>query len=164
MTITNPPGRPPELSEEVQARIFTALPQVLIQRQVAFAAMIHPNTLNNWILRGEKDQSENIDSVYAQFWGKYHSLRAACLAEKLNHLAACPKNYGALTWTLERCFREDCGPEAQEIRELRELFTKILPLLSKGATIDEPQETTNQAEPQGQAPQGARRKAGEGYT
>lgn len=164
MTISNPPGRPCELTEEVQVRIFTALPQVLIQRQVAFAAMIHPSTLNTWLTSGDKDQIEGVDSIYAQFSYKYHSLRAACLAEKLRFLSACPKNYGALTWTLEKCFREDCGPEAAEIRELREMFLKILPLLSKGVASNESEETNDKTQPQREAPQGVRRERGQVYT
>lgn len=165
MTVSNAPGRPTELTEEVQARIFISLPKVLIQRQVAFAAMVHPSTLQTWLNRGEKDQLEGVESIYAQFSCKYLSLRAAEIAWRIYELGRCPDNLRGLTWVLERCFREDFGAEAAEIKELRELFTQILPLLSKGIADDEQQQKADdQTEPQGQAAQSARRERGQAYT
>ncbi len=130
--ISSPTGRPSELTDEVKARLLEAVPLVIIPNQIAAYAKVPKQSLHNWLKRGQNDSIEGIASHYAQFWDEFKSLQAQVVREKLELLSTCPKNYGAITWILEKCFREDFGADSDEMRELRELFKLILPLIGKG--------------------------------
>lgn len=130
--ISSPIGRPSELTDEVKARLLQAVPLVIVPNQVAAYAKVPKSSLKNWLKRGESDLNEHIDSTYAQFWAEFKAIQAQVVREHIALLRTCPKNYGALTWILEKCFREDFGADSEEMRELRDLFKLILPLLGKG--------------------------------
>jgi len=114
----NSPGRPSELTPAVQKRLLDAVPHVIIPAQVAAMARVPKQSLHEWLSRGEKDSLEGIDSVYAQFSDDYLAARAKIVQETIAFLKCCPKNYQALTWILERCFRKDFGSDSDEIKEL----------------------------------------------
>jgi len=130
--ISNSPGRPSELTEEVKARVLAAVPEVIIQNQIALRARIPKQTLSTWLVRGKSDKNAGIDSIYAQFSDDFYYAQTEVVKQTLDFLRCCPKNYGSLTWILEKCFREDFGADSDEMRELRELFKMILPLIGKG--------------------------------
>jgi sugar-specific transcriptional regulator TrmB len=127
MNISNGPGRPSELTEEIKARILEAVPEVLVQAQIAKRSKIPKQTLNTWLTRGISDKKEGIDSIYAQFSDDYNYALSQVVKEMLDYLKRPIKNYGSMTWVLERCFREDFGSEGPEIRELRDLFKQAFP-------------------------------------
>lgn len=129
-------GRPSELTDEVYARLIEAVPLVMIQAQVAAYCKIPKSSLCTWLTRGEKDLENQIDSIYAQFSNDYHKARSQIIRHNLAFLSTCPKNFQAVTWIMEKCFREDFGKESDELRELRSLFIQILPQLTKGALND----------------------------
>jgi len=114
----NSPGRPTELTPIVKQRILEAVPQVIIPAQVAALARVPKQTLSDWLIRGDKDIKAGTDSIYAQFSDDFKHAQAKIVQETLAFLRCCPKNYQALTWILERCFRKDFGSDSEEIKEL----------------------------------------------
>jgi hypothetical protein len=114
----NSPGRPTELTKEVHARLIEAVSHVIIPSQVAAYARVPRTTLLEWLQRGEKDSSAHIDSIYAQFSSDFIQAQSEIVKETIAFLRSCPKNYQALIWLLERCFRKDFGSDSEEIKEL----------------------------------------------
>lgn len=130
---SNGDGRPSDLTDEVKARVLSAIPEVIVQAQVANRARIPKSTLCTWLSRGKKEQQQGIDSIYSQFSNDYYSKLSDVLKEILDKLREGPKSYGAYTWLLERCFREDFGAESEDIKLLKALvYETILPIVGKG--------------------------------
>lgn len=128
----NPAGRPSDLTPELLNQIINAVPRVIIQSQVAKLVKTTKQNISLWLKRGEIDQKENKRTIYREFYDEFYAAQARVVEEKLASLGKCPRNYQALTWILEKCFREDFGSESEEIRQLKALFVKILPVLEKG--------------------------------
>lgn len=125
-------GRPTTLTQDVHIAILDAIPKVLIKSQIAALAGITRQKLQYWLERGEKELHENKLTEYAHLFYDYSQSRARCVQELLERVRKAPDNYKALCWILERCFREDFGEDSEELKELRALFTRILPLIGKG--------------------------------
>lgn len=120
------------LDQELIDSIIFAVPQVIVQNQVAAFCGIHRMNLSSWLKRGDEEHLNGIESVFSQLAVRYHETRSHVVKNLVFELKQCPKNYQALVWLLEKCFREDFGSESEEIRELRQMFIQILPLLGKG--------------------------------
>ena len=164
VTFHYPEGRRTKLDNELIEQILTAIPQVLIQSQVAAMCYIPRQTLNEWLNRGQRESLNNQETIFAQLADRYHAVKAAVLREHLMWLRLCPKNYQALTWILEKCFREDFGAESEELRELREIFKQLLPLLGKGGLLNGKKVDTENAHEEGSATQGTGSANGEENT
>lgn len=141
MNLSNGVGTPLRLTDEVKERILCAVPEVIVQNQVAYRAKVPKSSLDRWLKNGKHDSELGINSIFSQLWEEYNRLRTDVIVESLQTLRSCPKNYQALTWILEKCFREDFGAESVELKELKLLFMKILPLLGKGESHHASEET-----------------------
>jgi hypothetical protein len=130
----NPPWHHCVLNQQLIDRILDALPKVLVQEQVAHLCGIAPQRLSDWIKFGKRDMEANLkDSIFADFYQQYHEKKAEVLHKKLVHLASCPKNYGAITWILEKCYKEDFKTKSESQEQLEDyVFNVIKPLLEKG--------------------------------
>lgn len=139
----SPVGRPTGLTDEIRERVLLAIPKVIVRRQVARLSRIHPDSLRYWLETGDKDISAGrFDTALAQFTLDYYETLARVVQIGLQYIAAGHKSYGAMTWILEKCFREDFGRESDEIRDILDKFATIYPLLvNKGDTNerDEPE-------------------------
>lgn len=125
-------GRPTTLTEEVHISIIDAVPKVLIKTQIAGLVGISHQKLCYWLDRGEKDLKENNLSIYAHLFADFVRARAIEVQNLIERIRKAPDNYKALCWILEKCFREDFGEDSEELKELRALFVRILPLIGKG--------------------------------
>jgi hypothetical protein len=129
----NSEGHPTELNHDLIYKIIEAIPEVIVQNQVALRARIPRQRLSDWLKFGERDMLKgDHNSIFAQLADRYHYARTEVLKENIQIIKSCPKNYQAIIWLIERCFREDFGSDSQEIKELREMFKNILALTSKG--------------------------------
>src|SRR6188768_1859787 len=133
MRKANPPGRPPELTQEIIDRIIDAIPEVLTQNQIAYRAMILPQRLSDYLIMGNRDRLEgNQNTICAQLADKYYYTRSTILKEKLENLSQCPKNYGAITWILEHCFKDDFEIMSDAHKQLLDWVDNVIkPLLRK---------------------------------
>lgn len=135
----NPPGHHTTLNNETIERIINAIPEVIVQQQVAYRSKTHPATLSQWLKLGNRDLKEGKNStLYAQLAEKYYLKRSDVLKQKLDQLAVCPKNYGAITWILEKCFKDDfevMSEAHKQLLEWVEVFVK--PLLRQGGYLHE---------------------------
>lgn len=134
MLQANPQGHHTTLNNEIIERIINAIPEVIVQQQVAYRSRISPSTLSQWLKLGNRDINEGKNStLYAQLTEKYYLKRSDVLKQKLDKLAGCPKNYGAITWILEKCFKDDfevMSEAHKQLLEWVEVFVK--PLLKQG--------------------------------
>lgn len=140
-------GRPPGLTPEVEAKIIDAIPRVYVVGLIADYVGVPRNTLYDWLKWGREDQKDSKDSIYAQLSGKYRSTLAKSAEEKLTTLSSCPRNYQAITWMLEKCFKKDFGKDSEEYQKLVDLvFNQLLPLMSKG--VDNAREKIEKMDPE----------------
>lgn len=102
-------GRPSQLTDEVKSVILQAIPEVIVQNQVAARARIPKQTLSTWLVRGKSDREKGIDSIFAQFSDDYYFTLTEVVKDAIAKLKSMPKSFGSLTWILEKCFREDFG-------------------------------------------------------
>lgn len=123
----NPPGFHTTLTQQKIDDIIAAVPEVIIQNQVAHRAKVTPKQLDVWLDEGERDANlGKNDSIFAQLFHKYHYARTEVVKKNLDTLQCCPRNYQALTWTLEKCFRGDFGKDSDQIQKLLELVGIVI--------------------------------------
>lgn len=129
----NPPWHVTVLDEETVERILNAIPKVLVQTHIANYCGIPHQRLSDWIKFGKRDMEKGRkNSIFADFLQKYNEKRAQVLCEKLAKLELCPKNYGAITWILERTYREEFAPQSESEKQLHHLvFDVIAPMMQK---------------------------------
>jgi|ERR1041385_123735 hypothetical protein len=129
----NPVGFHTDLTPQLADDLVNAIGDVLVLGQAAALCGMHRVKLYQWMEKGEKDISENNQSsIFAQLFIRMYSTKALKAKELIQRLKECPKNYQALTWLLEKCFKDDFGADNEEIKQLREMFKQILPLIGKG--------------------------------
>lgn len=146
MLQANPPGRPLELNEAIIQRILEAVPKVIIPSQVAALSRVPKQTLSRWLINGKRDSNNGISSLFAQLWDSFTEEQAKVAAETITKLRKCPKNYGALTFILEKCFKDDFESKSDVQKQLEDyVYNVIKPLLSKGELRDGLQETKERA-------------------
>jgi hypothetical protein len=137
MLSPNPPGFHTKLTQEKIEKLISAVPEVIVQNQVAYRAGVTKQALSDWLKQGTRDLNEgNINTIFAQLSDRYHKARTEIVRDSLEKIQSGTDNYKALCWILEKCFREDFGAESEDIRELKELFKTILPMIGKGETIN----------------------------
>lgn len=131
-SLANPSGYHTNLSDYLIKQIIEATPKLMIVNQIAGYCGIPKSTLGDWLKRGAKEGKEGKDTLFAQLSAQFHTAKAKRCHELLTKVEGDQENMKAYSWLLEKCFREDFGAESQELRELRELFEEILPVI-KGA-------------------------------
>lgn len=133
MSMNATTGRPLELDEYRKQKILAAIPEVIVQAQVAKRARIPKQTLNTWLVRGQKEKLLGLDTEYTRFSDEYDYAQSQVVCETLADLRKKPKSYGALVWILERCFKSDFGDDSDQIQYLMDIvYNQILPILGKG--------------------------------
>lgn len=131
-SLANPSGYHTNLSEYLIKQIIEATPKLMIVNQIAGYCGIPKSTLGDWLKRGAKEGKEGKDTLFAQLSAQFHTAKAKRCHDLLMKVEGDQENMKAYSWLLEKCFREDFGAESQELRELRDLFEEILPIM-KGA-------------------------------
>jgi hypothetical protein len=131
---TNPPWHHTILDQDVIDRILDAIPKVLVPRQIAHYCGLDPNRLYDWIKFGKRDmEMGKHNSIYADFLQQYNEKMAETLHKKLKRLDVCPRNYGAITWVLERAFKDDFETKSEAQKQLEDyVFNVIEPMLRQG--------------------------------
>ena len=133
MLAPNPPGRPIEFNQETIQRILAAVPKVIVPSQVAGLSGVPKQRLSEWLIKGERDINLGIESLYAQLADGFKLAQAEICAEIITKLQSCPKNYGALTWTLEKCFKEDFESKSEYVKQLEDYVLNVIkPMMTKG--------------------------------
>ncbi len=130
----NPVGHHTTLTPQKIDEIIAAVPEVIVQNQVAHRAHVTKQSLSQWLEQGQNDiEKGRPDSLFAQLYDRFHKARSEIVKNTLATLLGCPKNFQALTWTLEKCFREDFGKDSEQIQKLLDLvFNQVIPLAQKG--------------------------------
>lgn len=88
-------------------------------------AGVHPYILNRWMEYGSDDVKQNLVTIYSQLFKKVCKSQADKITELLNKIETCPKNFGALVWILEKCFKEEFSSDAEEYKYLVEKYLKL---------------------------------------
>lgn len=86
---------------------------------------LHPNRIADWMEQGGNDVQDELDTPHAQFYQSCRKNQALNVSELLKRIDTCPKNWQALAWKLEKCLKEEFGSEAQEYKELVQLFMEL---------------------------------------
>lgn len=118
-------GAPNKLTAILHQKIIDNVPLVLVPSQVAALSHISKHVLNEWLRKGEEDLKNGIESDYAILTTDFREAQALTLREKMQILSTCPKNYGAITWQLEKCFKEDFGIESALYSEVMGIIAEI---------------------------------------
>lgn len=136
----NPPWHYTTLDRFVVERILNAIPKVLVQNQIAHLAGIAPKRLSDWLKYGKRDVEAGLEnSIYADFYIQYHKKRAEVLSKKIEKLEKLPKNHAALTWLLDRCYKEDFASLPDDVQKVLDyVINEIGPKvgIGKGVSID----------------------------
>lgn len=136
--IPNPPGPQTRLDDKMIENILEAIPKVIVMKHVAQLNNMNESTLRTWLKRGEREIAEGReDTIYVKLIRAYNKRRSEVLQEKLNILAGCPRNYGAITWILEKCFKDDFEVMSESHKQLLDWVENVIkPLLGKGAPLN----------------------------
>lgn len=134
--IDSPQGNPLTLTPEIIGRVIENTPKVFLVNQIAGLSGVHKSNLHRWLKIGEADSKAGLDTIHTQLWNGYFNSKAAKCSELLQKLEECPKNYGALTWILEKCFREEFETKSDAQRKLEEYVFNVIQPMMKGATFD----------------------------
>lgn len=124
MTI-NIGDRPEQLTDEVIVKILHHAYADLLLNNAARIARVHEQTLKGWMDRGKEDFLQKRVTFLAKFFTQVREKQATKISELLHKIESCTKNWQALAWKLEKCFREDFGLEAPEFKELLDLYLKL---------------------------------------
>jgi len=109
--------------------------------QVADLNEIPRPTFYEWIRQGDADNDKGISTKLGQLASKIRLMQAEVVCGIANDAFSDEKKARFITWWLGKICREDFGDDGIEIRELRDIFKVILPLMNKGAiNEDESQE------------------------
>lgn len=116
--------------------------------QVADLNYIPRETFYGWLRAGDADLAEGLCTELGQFSGSIRNEQANVLLDMVAIAFIDDKRSKFIMWWLSRVCREDFGAEGMEIRELRDLFRVIVPLLGKGMNIhgQDTEENGNKAE------------------
>lgn len=117
------------LDEELIEKIVASVPEVFFMKHVANLNKIPYQTLHHWMTHGNKDIKAGIeDSIYAKLVKSYYHKRSEALKEKIAQLLAA-KNASAITWLLERCYREEFGVKSEFQKRMEDFILNYLPPL-----------------------------------
>jgi transposase len=84
-----------------------------------------PATVYRWMEQGREDNSKELDTPYTKLFKSVSKSQSEKITKLLNKIEECPKNFNALCWILEKCFREEFSNDAEEYKYLVEKFLKL---------------------------------------
>jgi len=88
-------------------------------------AGVDPSTLNRWMEQGREDNRDELITPYKKLFLLVSKNQAEKITKLLNRIETCPKNFGALCWILEKCFKEEFSSDAEEFKYLVEKYLKL---------------------------------------
>jgi len=125
-------GRRWDLTPMLIDHIVSNVPNVYFIRPVALLSGVSENNLSRWLIRGEKEFNNDQDTLCSQLFQKYFSAKYADSKSLIEELKKCPRNYGALTFLLERCFKEEFEQKSDTQKQLEDIvFNQLAPMLNK---------------------------------
>lgn len=125
MSETRSPGQPTKFTPEITQKIIEGIKGCLILRQACGYAEISYQTLYNWLNIGRDDINKGLLTEYASFFYAVKKTQAEEVKELITEVKAKVKNWQAIAWLLERCFREDFGQDAGIIQDLLDKCEKL---------------------------------------
>jgi len=125
-------GRITDLTPMLVDTIVSNVPNVYFIRPVSVLSGVSETNLSRWLIRGEKELNDNQDTIYSELWVRFNAAKYGDSRDMLIRLKECPRNYGALTFILERCFKEDFAQKSDTQMRLEDIvFNQIAPMLNK---------------------------------
>jgi hypothetical protein len=121
MAFTFRAGRPLTLNEDMIAYLCSFVHGNHSVKQVSRLSGVANSTIDEWLTRGETDRKIGKDSIHAQFSEEFDR----AIGKEVNYFLTYMANMGSyqsVSWMLEKCYAEDYGHEAPQMKELRELF------------------------------------------
>lgn len=103
--------------------------------QIADINGITRENIHYWIKRGDEDRNNGLSTELAQFSHKLREAQGKVVIELCEMALHDEKKCRFIMWWLSKICREDFGIEGMEIKELRDIFKVILPLIGKGDAI-----------------------------
>lgn len=100
--------------------------------QVADFNCIPRVTFYDWIRNGEEDMVKGLNTQLAQLSSSIRKEQGIVVMEMLEEARGDDKKSKFIMWLLSRICREDFGVEGMEIKELRDLFRILVPMIDKG--------------------------------
>lgn len=118
-------GRPPELTEEVHARIISIVPKAFKVNTTALASGVAPASLRRWLKQGEADHLDGNSTISARLWINFGLAQSSKVLKWLEQIEERVPGWQAL-WELTRAVaKEDYGVDSVEYKELLDLYTKL---------------------------------------
>ncbi len=117
-------GRPPQLDEELIDKLVNLTTRGIYIAQMARKAEVSEDALRIWLDRGKADQSNGIDSLYSQLFGKLNKKKAEKIDEYIESMEAL-KNYQSLAWLLGKIDPEHLSEHSEPYQKLKELVEQI---------------------------------------
>jgi hypothetical protein len=133
----NKGGRLWDLTPKLIDHIVSNVPNVYFIKPVSVLSGVSQNNLSRWLIRGEKEFNNDEDTLCSQLWLRYNAAKYADSKEIVAELKGCPRNYGALTFLLERCFKEEFEQKSDTQKQLEDIvFNQLAPMLNKDQSSD----------------------------
>lgn len=131
-------GCPNTLTPEIIKRLVHNAPRVFTTNQIAALSSVPRTNLQRWLEIGEEDHRTGQETIFAQLWAGINQAKAAKCDELLQKLMDCAKNYGAITWVLEKCFKDDFENKSDAHKKLEDYVLNVIgPMIRKGEMTDE---------------------------
>jgi hypothetical protein len=120
------PRDPYKLTPERSKIVIENVRSDLSLTNAARIARLSPQTPLNWITRAKEDISNNIESLYTEFYDNFLEAQGLKIREFMRDIATMDKGWQAVSWLLEKCCAEDFGRESELYRELLEDYKKLM--------------------------------------
>jgi hypothetical protein len=151
------PGRPftynPKLHDKLVESVEAAKGSL---GQVADLNKIPRQTFRDWVRLGDEQNAEGQETDFVQLSCSIRKRQAEVIMDMVRDALDNTKKAIFTMWWLGRVCREDFGQDSQELKELRELFEKILPMMGKGAKGNAKELDSGSDKEQGETSSGAR--------
>jgi hypothetical protein len=122
--LSNPPGRPTDLTDELIEQIISFVPGNYSVNQVARMSGIPQQRISEWLTRGSHDLLNGINSITAQFTVKFRQAEGKEVKSLLAEMHDIG-SFNSTSWLLEKCYPEDYGNDAPFAKEIRETFRAL---------------------------------------
>ena len=99
--------------------------------QVADFNKIPRDTFYYWLRVGEEDRNNGLSTELAQLSSNLRHAQAIVVMDLVEEGISNEKRSKFIMWWLSKICREDFGAEGVELKELRDIFPVILPLINK---------------------------------
>lgn len=137
MSKYTPKSNPAYLDDLIIQQVVEAVPRAFIMKHVAQLCDIPYKTFFHWMRRGKRELQNDEDSIYTQLVTAYNKALSEAMVELLNELKTCPKNYGAVIWILEHCYKKEFMTLPEDVQKVLDWVNNhIKPALEKGGSIN----------------------------